>query len=276
MRGCSQRSDQLRNIRRVVPAHAGMFPLMDLSPKSCRSGPRACGDVPGTESRSYSGHQWSPRKRGCSLRHRRRDLAHGVVPAHAGMFPADGGGRSHDGSGPRACGDVPRVVDNRGAPPEWSPRMRGCSLRAAPCRRRSWVVPAHAGMFPTTPRRRLQETSGPRACGDVAQFIDSFINLIAWSPRMRGCSLGQLRRVLDDDVVPAHAGMFPTPPSWARSGSGGPRACGDVPLLNLRYLRGIGWSPRMRGCSLKRLYIPEILFVVPAHAGMFPTLKTAS
>ena len=48
----------------VVPARAGMSPLMTEAKVAARSGPRASGDEPGASTVADSGAQWSPRERG--------------------------------------------------------------------------------------------------------------------------------------------------------------------------------------------------------------------
>ena len=87
---------------------------------------------------------------------------------------------------------------------------------------------------------------------------------------MRGCSRARHRHVAQRAVVPAHAGMFPGRQGRGTRCAGGPRACGDVPLVALREIERQKWSPRMRGCSLASARRRRFDTVVPAHAGMFP------
>ena len=87
---------------------------------------------------------------------------------------------------------------------------------------------------------------------------------------MRGCSPRHPLAHQLVQVVPAHAGMFPSVSWGCRWRFSGPRACGDVPGASpLHGILGL-WSPRMRGCSQCSTAKTSISAVVPAHAGMFP------
>ena len=77
------------------------------------------------------------------------------------------------------------------------------------------------------------------------------------------------------DVFPAHAGMFPHQQSPRNPHRRFPRARGDVP-------DGASWSgatsrfsPRTRGCSPHLVQQRIRVIVFPAHAGMFPRLRTS-
>ncbi len=71
-------------------------------------------------------------------------------------------------------------------------------------------------------------------------------------------------------VVPAHAGLVPSPTGepWARAG--GPRACGVGPSAWWPTARTEVWSPRMRGWSPRYGALGLRSQVVPAHAGLVP------
>ena len=176
----------------------------------------------------------------------------GVVPAHAGMFPMRYKIAGVYDSGPRACGDVPEIAFALVVIEGWSPRMRGCSRGIRLRLRAPHVVPAHAGMFPSTTATAVGNLRGPRACGDVPMAIIYPFPPFGWSPRMRGCSPVKERGKSVHDVVPAHAGMFPSSLSNRTSRFRGPRACGDVPQAAQGLQVQILWSPRMRGCSRNR------------------------
>ena len=209
MRGCSLRAEQRQLRHRVVPAHAGMFPLASGTSIDPSCGPRACGDVPSELPLLISSCLWSPRMRGCSRTRAARSRPLWVVPAHAGMFPPRYHVVCEITRGPRACGDVPIEKWSRVEKGEWSPRMRGCSRPVVEMGRVQRVVPAHAGMFPKLSRSFCLLERGPRACGDVPASITVSQSNNVWSPRMRGCSRLHLARLPDGCVVPAHAGMFP-------------------------------------------------------------------
>ena len=129
MRGCSRDHAQVQTVVRVVPAHAGMFPVPLCMPLASAGGPRACGDVPGAMTDIMVEGGWSPRMRGCSLVVHLIQKVVNVVPAHAGMFPRPWASPTSSRRGPRACGDVPGGGVRSRLHHRWSPRMRGCSRR---------------------------------------------------------------------------------------------------------------------------------------------------
>ena len=240
---------------------------------SRKRGPRACGDVPHAYLNEATCDVWSPRMRGCSPSGQIPHQRDAVVPAHAGMFPTSLTSIGDCSGGPRACGDVPSKDGGRPGLVVWSPRMRGCSRHRAGHGGLRTVVPAHAGMFPAPADARSPSTCGPRACGDVPLRSGCTGAEEWWSPRMRGCSRIRQPDQMGVAVVPAHAGMFPSVSICKRSCTRGPRACGDVPVPRLAVGAHRLWSPRMRGCSLKRLHEGQLFKVVPAHAGMFPAAR---
>ena len=74
--------------------------------------------------------------------------------------------------------------------------------------------------------------------------------MIVWSsPRTRGCSPGFPFAVVCDDVVPAHAGVFPAFHSTGLVEPRRPRARGGVPSPPGRRTHHAKSSPRTRGCS---------------------------
>ncbi len=73
-----------------------------------------------------------------------------------------------------------------------------------------------------------------------------------------------------EQVFPARAGMFRCGSCTALPRTCFPRASGDVPWGTLPYIRGLEFSPRERGCSLRTITISGQSQVFPARAGMFP------
>ena len=71
------------------------------------------------------------------------------------------------------------------------------------------------------------------------------------------------------DVFPACAGMFPWCPPWTSGPNCFPRVRGDVPVPGSLAFRHDAFSPRARGCSLRRKPIRTRTKVFPACAGMF-------
>ncbi len=266
VRGCSHQRPWRVLATRVVPARAGVFPLLQPPRVEHARGPRACGGVPRSGPLAVGTFSWSPRVRGCS---RRRSSSHhstGVVPARAGVFPALRPRRPRPGRGPRACGGVPDCGSVTIGTTTWSPRVRGCSR----CRRRhpvrGVVVPARAGVFPTATPAHSMTRCGPRACGGVPGPPSVITAATRWSPRVRGCSRGSYQFRGVDSVVPARAGVFPGRAPGIRQSPGGPRACGGAPGAARRPAAPTAWSPRVRGCSRARPFCAVVSPVVPARA----------
>ncbi len=262
VRGCSRVAAVALLLLLVVPARAGLFPARRPRRPPSRGGPRACGAVP--DLLGFCGHSiaWSPRVRGCSRGPDHVGVQPGVVPARAGLFPRAKASPTPSRSGPRACGAVPWGGCWMTTTTGWSPRVRGCSPRRAPGLEAPAVVPARAGLFPHRRTVQALRTRGPRACGAVPRVMKATRADSPWSPRVRGCSLSRYNLTASDVVVPARAGLFPSATPSGHCLTGGPRACGAVPVSHAKWALFDWWSPRVRGCSRG--------LVVPARAGLFP------
>ncbi len=233
-------------------------------------GPRACGGGPWTASGSCTRTAWSPRVRGWSLERATAGYNVGVVPARAGVVPRPACCATRKDCGPRACGGGPMFGSGWDTLKGWSPSVRGWSLPAQGFDDQGSVVPARAGVVPSSRVSSISAQAwsprvrgwSPRGQGRVAVYW--------WSPRVRGWS-GRLGPAMSVPVVvPARAGVVP---SAARSGPGtpcGPRACGGGPCCGANSRRTRVWSPRVRGWSLLWSELPQDSGVVPARAGVAP------
>ena len=75
----------------------------------------------------------------------------------------------------------------------------------------------------------------------------------------------------NNQVFPAHAGMFLKSDAYQAVAIRFPRARGDVPEGESLWLSIIKFSPRTRGCSSGKTGMKTVPSVFPAHAGMFLT-----
>ena len=174
-----------------------------------------------------------------------------VVPAHAGVFPLTGS-----------------VISSSCVS---SPRTRGCShLRGAGVLALQ-VVPAHAGVFRGAAGLPLRGDRRPRARGGVPSVGRILPAHHPSSPRTRGCSPTGTWGAERKEVVPAHAGVFPSHVRQPTVGVSRPRARGGVPRLRITRTGESGSSPRTRGCSCRGRRSFCRCLVVPAHAGVFRT-----
>ena len=166
---------------------------------------------------------------------------------------------------------VPARASSSASSAPCSPRERGWSLIAPPCRSVRAVLPARAGMVPGLCLRRSPRRGAPRASGDGPERAGDEHTRSECSPRERGWSLtgldpGQLALVL-----PARAGMVPLMTRGHRQAGCAPRASGDGPDACLDPTEAGLCSPRERGWSLgphDRLAARQVL---PARAGMVPS-----
>ncbi|KPI05037.1 hypothetical protein OK006_6796 [Actinobacteria bacterium OK006] len=269
-RGCSQALHPLEAARRLLPAPAGMFPMCMGAMLAVTSAPRARGDVPPSASPEPAAADCSPRPRGCSPQ---RGAAWGVtslLPAPAGMFPCGWPAGSRKATAPRARGDVPVSGSARQGRTRCSPRPRGCSRLRVGTRAEDVLLPAPAGMFPASSVRWSGGVSAPRARGDVPMSPSMPPVITFCSPRPRGCSRGVCLRGAGDALLPAPAGMFPSPCRQVSSTPAAPRARGDVPEETASEVLLWYCSPRPRGCSRHQLRRDRVALLLPAPAGMFP------
>ena len=177
-----------------------------------------------------------------------------------------------------------------------SPPARGCSATRPSCGSRPSVVPASAGVFPARrfphcqlagrPRQRggvpgpldegLDVLCRPRQRGGVPGFGGSVYSVNMSSPPARGCSPAAMARVLGSRVVPASAGVFPTPRSSPPTCARRPRQRGGVPRATDAHRSRPESSPPARGCSEVRDVPRHRGRVVPASAGVFRASLAAS
>ena len=90
-----------------------------------------------------------------------------------------------------------------------------------------------------------------------------------FSPRARGCSALESKRVYSPRVFPACAGMFRLLMFMENSIEGFPRVRGDVPDDERSICTNVVFSPRARGCSCALEEGKAEGYVFPACAGMF-------
>ncbi len=171
-RGSSACPDGPQGRARVVPARAGIFlstrcrcshpdgrprtrgDLPIVPRPSWRLGsrrrPRTRGDLPGVGRFLSVVQPSSPHARGSSAIPTPWTHPLPVVPARAGIFPDRGRLRPDHRSRPRTRGDLPAPTGARSAPMPSSPHARGSSSSEPGRHHPRPVVPARAGIFPTS------------------------------------------------------------------------------------------------------------------------------
>ena len=252
------------------PAHAGIV-------RSCRHRrgcvgrlPRPRGDRPSQEALNTSKKVAPPPTRGSSpglARGRRRRPG---SPAHAGIVPS----ASRIMSGvcwlPRPRGDRPRHADTSTPRSRAPPPTRGSSPRRAGSCRVSAGSPAHAGIVPDTPTRRLRDLGLPRPRGD-RPFEDETRETFDMAPpptRGSSCRARPSRGLLAGS--PAHAGIVPLQAAPGFIGERLPRPRGDRPVRQVFKRITDPAPPPTRGSSPRASTVEKVRRGSPAHAGIVP------
>jgi hypothetical protein len=196
------------------------------------SSPRAGGGGPVGDPCPTCGGAFSPRRRGWSLQHRGR-------PGRVRQF---------------------------------SPRRRGWSLSAVREGEPMTVLPAQAGVVPSLYRRPSTPTSSPRAGGGGPADGTFATGDPQFSPRRRGWSQDAGRAAHPREVLPAQAGVVPAPSAATVCRRRSPRAGGGGPVGHGGGVVLVAFSPRRRGWSLAGHAGPDQGHVLPAQAGVVPSM----
>ena len=210
-RGSSAAAGDGRGGQAVVPAHAGVIPIVSSASPAGGRRPRTRGGHPLIYLLGGAVNKSSPHTRGSSGGRLRPGSDTAVVPAHAGVIPHHIPPTLAEGGRPRTRGGHPTGEARKSAPAGSSPHTRGSSQ---PWWRVLWaprVVPAHAGVIRAGDHRHSHLRSRPRTRGghplNALLARDSYKS----SPHTRGSSARPGPRPGPRRVVPAHAGVIPSP-----------------------------------------------------------------
>ena len=151
---------------------------------------------------------------------------------------------------PRTRGGHPRQALKPPSKLMSSPHTRGSSRSSRRSRSTRTVVPAHAGVIPKRTACPCSRACRPRTRGGHPVGNGLRYRLYQSSPHTRGSSRKVDRLRHHPHVVPAHAGVIPTPRCYSATTRRRPRTRGGHPL------KPFGWelewlsSPHTRGSSL--------------------------
>ncbi len=194
----------------LLPAHAGMAPSRIPATRTTSTAPRARGDGPHEGDHRPQQRPCSPRTRGWSPEGPAPRRGGPLLPAHAGMVPPDRPFRRAPTSAPRARGDGPVHVRRGRHLHRCSPRTRGWSRRSLRSADDRDLLPAHAGMVPSSRSAPARGTAAPRARGDGPKTKKVKVKSKGCSPRTRGWPPAGEWRPPPGALLPAHARMAPT------------------------------------------------------------------
>ncbi len=228
-RGSSSRSAVVAHRCGVLPAHAGVFLADRINVTTGSRPPRTRGGLPTLTLVKGSKTVSSPHTRGSSRRILQALPGAVVLPAHAGVFLCL---TNHEGARmcpPRTRGGLPNGGGELVVQRASSPHTRGSSLRIRRVRVIEHVLPAHAGVFRCVTRATPCMAGPPRTRGGLPATVSLSAGAIVSSPHTRGSSLIHASRKPGRSVLPAHAGVFPTPRHSSRNTSRPPRTRGGLP-----------------------------------------------
>ncbi len=158
-----------------------------------------------------------------------------LLPARAGMDPRCGHGARGMAPAPRTRGDGPSAWTLPGyARPSrarsCSPHARGWTRHGVAHRGSGGLLPARGGMDPGRPRPHTRGTAAPRTRGDGPAKSAAGVSVRGCSPHARGWTLAHVRVLFGGPLLPARAGMDPTPPSTSSCTGAAPRTRGAPPV----------------------------------------------
>jgi hypothetical protein len=186
-----------------------------------KTAPRACGDGPSSHQQGVIAPACSPRLRGWTQGGGAAEYFDDLLPAPAGMDPKVPMASVLTEPAPRACGDGPSRPRCCLTVTCCSPRPRGWTLIGRQDARRRLLLPAPAGMVPTSARSAWTSPAAPCAGGDGPAAAAS--RVLAWnrSPRSWGPS-GLVPEVGRAAPRARRDGPTAAPAPWSRASA--PRA----------------------------------------------------
>ncbi len=267
-RGWSPFTDIIKIHGRVLPARAGMVPRRPGRARGARGAPRSRGDGPAPP--TAGGAEWwcSPLARGWSRCPVPRPRTRRVLPARAGMVPSPPSPGARSDRAPRSRGDGPTHHRPPPTRPGCSPLARGWSPQRLASRHGRVVLPARAGMVPSSATPTGPDWSAPRSRGDGPLAHRPQPVSTGCSPLARGWSPGPQILQPRGDVLPARAGMVRHRWQLRDLLHSAPRSRGDGPTAWNTIRPYIACSPLARGWSPGPQILQPRGDVLPARAGM--------
>ena len=170
----------------IIPAGAGLTHRQERTGRLRRDHPRGCG-----AHREYTlvftiRAGSSPRVRGSRGSRRRARRRLGIIPAGAGLTKHKKGDSIMKRDHPRGCGAHPREFEELSPGEGSSPRVRGSQRLVKAGHILDGIIPAGAGLTPSSPRARRNARDHPRGCGAHSASSPCISFLPGSSPRVRG------------------------------------------------------------------------------------------
>ena len=286
-RGKCQPARRVRRPQGLIPAHAGKIGRGTHGRGQRGAHPRSRGENLQRENCSRADQGSSPLTRGKYGGELGVGRGGGLIPAHAGKITHDqrAGHRArlipaHAGkmkislalfraaaAHPRSRGENHRRSARNGVAGGSSPLTRGKCPPMLGCLHSLGLIPAHAGKmracdpWPRSPRAH------PRSRGENRPTRASLASPTGSSPLTRGKSLDAHVDMATPRLIPAHAGKIRPRPRALTVTPAHPRSRGENRAGDAEASLEAGSSPLTRGKFVLVDQVPQILGLIPAHAG---------
>ena len=185
-----------------------------------------------------------------------------LIPAHAGKTGPDRAAGLGPAAHPRSRGENARAALVPRAKTGSSPLTRGKLAGAVVVRLNRGLIPAHAGKTEATLARRVANAAHPRSRGENTSSPPPRRAARGSSPLTRGKRLNRVAVLVDQGLIPAHAGKTATQRCSIPCAQAHPRSRGENGLCTKPITERNGSSPLTRG---KPKQTNTIYAVTPAH-----------
>ena len=286
-RGKCQPARRVRRPQGLIPAHAGKIGRGTHGRGQRGAHPRSRGENLQRENCSRADQGSSPLTRGKYGGELGVGRGGGLIPAHAGKIRNGASPASHAWAHPRSRGENACGFADGDLCGGSSPLTRGKCRTGLYQGRRLGLIPAHAGKITHDQRAghrarlipahagkmsahvRLPPFVGahPRSRGENASLRSMAAFSSGSSPLTRGKSAYQGLTGLAHGLIPAHAGKIARCPCGHGDAPAHPRSRGENTFGTMENASPRGSSPLTRGKFVLVDQVPQILGLIPAHAG---------
>ena len=190
-----------------------------------------------------------------------------LIPAHAGKTRGATGAAWPPAAHPRSrgenCAVESRVLADGGS----SPLTRGKPERRGRWQRRHRLIPAHAGKTRSTPAPGTSSRAHPRSRGENDHVAEFLAATPGSSPLTRGKHAVDRRALVEERLIPAHAGKTVGIATESLVPTAHPRSRGENLITTRRIVCPRGSSPLTRGKPYIQTLAGQLSRLIPAHAG---------
>ena len=251
----------------LIPAHAGKTYPETRRCRATWAHPRSRGENHDHDDNMMTALGSSPLTRGKLGGPRVEDLAHGLIPAHAGKTVGVGGVHGVSWAHPRSRGENGRTITGYRRRYGSSPLTRGKRNVLEHRYGLLGLIPAHAGKTHAHARRARRRGAHPRSRGENCSMSKTNADLAGSSPLTRGKRRPIARSAQQIGLIPAHAGK-----TWIQSRKkvpkpAHPRSRGENVKASKTTGEIVGSSPLTRGKPSRRRPSSRRRGLIPAHAG---------